>query len=242
MKGKLLLLVVLAVGLFCCRKDKYDFSEKTNYSCVPRTCEAITARNFERYIVPKKNESSKDIFQEKALEGESVSASDYLIRVDIGPRKLTGRIYWFEYDEISTHDYEIERQIMQYLEGSPSYVQTRTVMVDVEYRTEEVVGIRLTPVVEGETFEPVGDDRVNIWRAGNYQNFIISYDKRLVGEVGKETPLEKYLSFRPMITATMFLQLKQYDGLVGRKSRFAVEVEMRNGKVMRDTTAAVILR
>ena len=37
-------------------------------------------------------------------------------------------------------------------------------------------------------------------------------------------------------------QLKQYDGLVGRKSRFAVEVEMRNGKVMRDTTAAVILR
>lgn len=66
MKGKLLLLVVLAVGLFSCRKDKYDFSEKTNYSCVPRTCEAITARNFERYIVPKKNESSKDIFQEKA--------------------------------------------------------------------------------------------------------------------------------------------------------------------------------
>lgn len=65
MKGKLLLLVVLAVGLFSCRKDKYDFSEKTNYSCVPRTCEAITARNFERYIVPKKNESSKDIFQEK---------------------------------------------------------------------------------------------------------------------------------------------------------------------------------
>ena len=53
MKGKLLLLVVLAVGLFSCRKDKYDFSEKTNYSCVPRTCEAITARNFERYIVPK---------------------------------------------------------------------------------------------------------------------------------------------------------------------------------------------
>ena len=115
-------------------------------------------------------------------------------------------------------------------------------MVDVEYRTEEVVGIRLTPVVEGETFEPVGDDRVNIWRAGNYQNFIISYDKRLVGEVGKETPLEKYLSFRPMITATMFLQLKQYEVLVGRKSRIAVEVEMRNGKVMRDTTAAVILR
>lgn len=61
MKGKLLLLVVLAVGLFSCRKDKYDFSEKTNYSCVPRTCEAITARNFERYIVPKKNESSKDM-------------------------------------------------------------------------------------------------------------------------------------------------------------------------------------
>lgn len=28
MKGKLLLLVVLAVGLFSCRKDKYDFSEK----------------------------------------------------------------------------------------------------------------------------------------------------------------------------------------------------------------------
>ena len=105
MKGKLLLLVVLAVGLFSCRKDKYDFSEKTNYSCVPRTCEAITARNFERYIVPKKNESSKDIFQEKALEGESVSAYDYLIRVDVGPRKLTGRIYWFEYDEISTYDY-----------------------------------------------------------------------------------------------------------------------------------------
>lgn len=28
MKGKLLLLVVLAVGLFSCRKDKYDFSVK----------------------------------------------------------------------------------------------------------------------------------------------------------------------------------------------------------------------
>ena len=242
MKGKLLLLVVLAVGLFSCRKDKYDFSEKTNYSCVPRTCEAITARNFERYIVPKKNESSKDIFQEKALEGESVSASDYLIRVDVGPRKLTGRIYRFEYDEISTHDYEIERQIMQYLEGSPSYVQTRTIMVDVEYRTEEVVGIRIIPVVEGETLDPVGEDRVNIWRAGNYQNFIISYDKRLVGEVGKEMPIEKFLSFRPMITATLFLQLKGCDALIGRKLRFVVEVEMRNGKVMRDTTAAVILR
>ncbi len=242
MKGKLLLLVVLAVGLFSCKKDKYDFTEKTNYSCVPRTCEAISARNFEKYIVPKKNESSKDIVHEKELEGESVSASDYLIRVDIGPRKLTGRIYWFEYDEISTHDYEIERQIVQYLEGLPPYVLTRTIAVDVEYRTEEVMGIRITPVVEGEAHEPVSGDRVNIWRAGNYQNFIISYDKRLVGEVGKEMPLEKYLSFRPMITATMFLQVKGCDGLVGRKSRFAVEVEMRDGKVMRDTTATVILR
>lgn len=242
MKGKIFLFVVLAVISFSCRKDVYDFTEDTHYYCVPRVSESVTARNFERYILPKKDASAKDIFQEKALEGESVSASDYLIRVDIGPRKLNGRIYRFEYDEVSTHDYEIERQIMQYLEGSPSYVQTRTVMVDVEYRTEEVVGIRLTPVVEGEAHEPIRGDRVNIWRAGNYQNFIISYDKRLVGEVGKEMPLEKYLSFRPMITATMFLQVKGCDGLVGRKSRFAVEVEMRDGKVMRDTTATVILR
>lgn len=242
MKGKLFLLVVLAGSLFSCRKDKYDFTEYACYNCVPRASESVTARNFERYILPKKEESVEDIFYEKELEGESVSASDYLIRVDVGPRKLTGRIYWFEYDEISTHDYEIERQIMQYLEGSPSYVQTRTVMVDVEYRTEEVVEIRLTPVVEGEAHEPVSDDRVNIWRAGNYQGFIISYDKRLVGEVGKEMPLEKYLSFRPMITATMFLQVKGCDDLVGRKSRFAVEVEMRDGKVVRDTTATVILR
>lgn len=242
MKGKLFLFVVLAVSLFSCRKDVYDFTEDTHYNCVPRVSESVTARNFERYILPEKDESVEDIFYEKELEGESVSASDYLIRVDVGPRKLTGRIYRFEYDEISTHDYEIERQIMQYLEGSPSYVQTRTVMVDVEYRTEEVVGIRLTPVVEGEAHEPVSGDRVNIWRAGNYQNFIISYDKRLVGEVGKEMPLEKYLSFRPMITATMFIKLKGCDGLIGRKSRFAVEVEMRDGKVMRDTTATVILR
>lgn len=65
MKGKLLLLVVLAVGLFSCRKDKYDFSEKTNYSCVPRTCEAITARNFERYIVPKRMSHQKIYFKKK---------------------------------------------------------------------------------------------------------------------------------------------------------------------------------
>lgn len=241
MKGKIFLFIVLAVISFSCGKDVYDFTEDTHYYCVPRVCESVTARNFERYILPKKDESVEDIFYEKELEGGSVSASDYLIRVDVGPRKLTGRIYRFEDDEIGTHDYEIEGQIMRYFEKLP-YVQTRTIMAGIEYRTDEVVGVRLTPVVEGETRELVSDDRVNIWRAGNYQNFIISYDKRLVGEIGKEMPLEKYLSFRPMITATMFLQLKGCKDLVGRRSRFAVEVEMRNGNVMRDTTAAVILK
>lgn len=130
--------------------------------------------------------------------------------------------------------------IYNYINNSSTpYVKTRAVAYDIEYRLEKVDGIKVYPLIDGKSEEPIPIDNVCINGTPTYQSFIISTSKLLVGEFNEEISVKKYLTLNPLMAATLFLRLPESGDLSGKEVRFAVELDMNGGKTLKDTTSTV---
>lgn len=231
------ILVSLAAALSSCREPVTQLDDKLMFYYCSRNCDAVTAWNYKRVAY-----DYTDGYHFSRLWDDAVSASDYMLRIDVGPHNLKSDNRYGD-DELNAPDKEIEKIIDEYLKGSSSgYVKTRANSVGVEYRTEELEGITVYRITGDNEAEAIPKEKTIITGAAQYQWFIISADKRLVGDFNNEMPVNTYLTMRPLMASTLYLRFNGLDGLAGQTARFAVEIDMKNGKILRDTTNTVTLK
>lgn len=230
------------ISIMSCNKSESQMWG-TDYQCWARVCDSLTVRNY-KLITEKCKYKDKEVevySREQIGDGnEKVQIADYLIRVDVGPGKLRGFNVSFSSQSSLEPDADVEALIYNYINNSSTpYVKTRAVAYDIEYRLEKVDGIKVYPLIDGKSEEPIPIDNVCINGTPTYQSFIISTSKLLVGEFNEEISVKKYLTLNPLMAATLFLRLPESGDLSGKEVRFAVELDMNGGKTLKDTTSTV---
>ncbi|MFV0268153.1 MAG: hypothetical protein ACK5HT_13590 [Draconibacterium sp.] len=152
-------------------------------------------------------------------------------------------------DYLSDADLGMEQQIDQYLQrtksGTISYSSSdfELNLVDVEYRKEELVNIKIsstTKVFDTDAGSSL-NNYIEIFGTPVYQSFMFSYNKQLIGSIERGWSLEQYLAYRPIASAFLYLRFTSVPLEAPIETRFAIEMEMAGGEILRDTTETVTL-
>ena len=115
-----------------------------------------------------------------------------------------------------------------------------TVFKTIEYRTEELTDIRVkasVPLFGCNAGEDISDHAVlcRFYYYDSTEDYIISSDKKVIGQFPKEIKVQDYLSYHPLAFPRVTLKLDRIDEGLPMDVTFTVELEFAGGRTISDT-------
>lgn len=231
-----------------CEKGKNDFSEETAYHFVTRSTDYVIVKNAYRIEMGKETGESKfdGTYYVRDAASNLIKFEDYIVKIETS--SFTTEMTMEPGFDINNYtepaDPEMERQLNAYfnsLKSSSLKLSTapQLNLVTVEYRTEELRSL----VVKSDVpmFDKAAGESLNEHIEIFGGSILFDYSKQLIGVLPSGTSIEKHLSYRPLVSAYMELRFKTIPTELPVDGRIIVEMELANGKVLKDTSDVVKL-
>ncbi len=234
-----------------CEKESNNEMGGIDFRYLPRVCEHATASHYYRIDMGTETGNSKfdNTYSIEQLSKQDIRVNDYLLNVQVGSfnDEMQASPDFNPDDYLTEKDLNMEQQIGQYLSREnavSSYSNNHYVnLVEVEYRLTEAENIKIsaTEKLFGKEVGQSLNDKIEIFSTPSYHSFLFTYDKQLIGDIQQGWSLEKYLSHRPIASASLYLRFTSTPAEAPLETQFVVEMEMTNGDILRDTTETVNL-
>jgi hypothetical protein len=247
--NRYVLLVLIIIVFGSCNWDgNSDSYIKHSFIFYPRKCNVVFAENFSYWL--SEEGTQYEWYEYENLESNAVKANEYLMRIitsNLDTVFSSGIYYYLEDSLIDEHDTEIEKVIADNFDQvfQQSSGEWTLPPVKMDYRLDEVKDLSITSVV------PLFNKPANSVLNQHFEitsfspDFIVSSSKQLrMGfneQLLNRINLAEYLSYQPLAAPCMYLVLKSVPPEVPVETRFIIEIETNDGKIISDTTEVINL-